>query len=296
MSDSSQNSNTAQQQQQQTQGTTNPWTPTQPLLDQIISGIGGNSTAPTWAQKSAVSGLGSAAAGIPNLAPQLESAIGSINGVPNTTFDAYQKLQSNLAPISDPNNLNPLNTPGFKDALDYAQQQAKNAIAGQFAGGGRSLSPADVTAQAYGMMGATAPVIASQYNANVGNALNANNATYSAGSNAANTALNAWTGGAGMLGNIPGLAMAGPEAQLQAAQTKFGLPFSNLGTALGLTLPIAGLGGQTQGTGSGTQTGNTNTTYNPSWLASIMSPLALGGNSIGGGLFSSGMNTLGKIV
>ncbi len=280
MTDSTQQSN----QTQQTQTQSAPWAPTQPLLQNIIGSLNHQKTAPTAAQTGAVNNLQTAAGSIGNLAPQLQGAIGNINQLPSWLQGLFGNMQGNLSGLSNPANLNPMNTPGFADALNYQKQQITDQINGQFAGAGRDLSPANMKALGYGLGGAIAPAISNQYNANVGNMLNANNSTFNAGANAAGLGLNAYGTGAGLLGQIPGLTMAGPEAQLQAAQTAYGLPYSNIGTKEGMILPIAGLGGQTSGAASG----QTNTTYQPSLLGSAIQGAPLAGSALGG------ISSLGK--
>src|SRR6185436_18342679 len=156
MTDSTQQSN----QQQQTQTQSAPWAPTQASLQSLIGSLGGLNVGPTAAQTGAVGNLQNAAAGIPNLAPQLQNTVSGINQLPEWLKGLFGNLQGNLAGLSDPNKLNPMNTPGFSDALNYQKAQITNDINGQFAAAGRDLSPANSRALAYGLGGAIAPAIA----------------------------------------------------------------------------------------------------------------------------------------
>jgi len=278
--------------QQQTQSQSAPWAPTQPALSGIIDSLNRLKTTPTANQTGAVNNLNTAAQSIPNLGPAAEGAASGALGVPSWLQGLFNNYQSGVQPFTDPKNLNPMNTPGFEDALNYQKQQVTDQINGQFAGAGRDLSPANSRALGYGLGGAIAPAIANQYNANADRMSGILASVFGAGNTAANSALGAYNTGTGILGQIPGLATAAPQAQLQAAQTQFGLPYSNLGTKEGMILPIAGLGGQTSGTASGSQ----NTVNNPSPYAMALGGLNLGGNSIGGSLFSNIFNSLGKAI
>jgi len=82
-----------------------------------------------------------------------------------------------------------------------------------------------------------------------------------------------------MLGQIPGLTMAPGMAQMMAANAAYGLPFQNLGMLEGLTVPIAGLGGQNAGTSAGTTT-----QQSPWWTT------ALGGGLLGASLLGGNRN------
>ena len=66
-------------------------------------------------------------------------------------------------------------------------------------------------------------------------------------------ALNAQMSGLGGAGMLSNLFTQPAQAQLGAANTAFGQPFQNLGMLSGLVNPIAGMGGTTDSTGTGTQ-------------------------------------------
>lgn len=249
------------------QSQTQPWLAAQPQLLSLLGNLGGTNTSVTPQQSAAASALTSAAAGLPSFAPQATAAANTLlaGGGAGTyapmLSGAYNNLQSSLAPYLDPNYTNPLSTPGLSTALGAVNQNITNQINDQFAAAGRDLSPGNSTALAYGLAQGEAPMLASQYNTNVGTQLGAANALYGAG----NTTAGALTGldqqglanmlqGAGLAADIPGLATAPASAQLAAANTAQNLPFANLGAYEGLLTPLAQLGSQSSGTSQGTST------------------------------------------
>ncbi len=131
----------------------------------------------------------------------------------------------------------------------------------QFAAAGRDLSPGNSQALAYGLAQGEAPVIASQYNTNVGNQLAAANTLFNAGNTTASgltglsqTALGNQLQGANLAGELPGLLTAPAQAELAAANTAHALPLQNLAQYDRLLTPLAGLGSQSSGTSQGTTT------------------------------------------
>ena len=256
---------TTQNASQQSQ--TQPWLAAQPQLLGLLGNLGGTNTAVTPQQSAAASALSSSAAGLPSFAPQATAtadalfAGGGAGTYAPMLSGAYNNLQSSLAPYLDPGYTNPLSTPGFSAALGAVNQNITNQIDDQFAAAGRDLSPGNSTALAYGLGQGEAPVIAGQYNTNVGTQLGAANALYGAG----NTSAAALTGldqqalanalqGAGLAADIPALATAPANAWLSAADTAQNLPFTNLGAYESLLTPLAQLGSQTSGTSQGTTT------------------------------------------
>lgn len=265
MTTSSQNT---QQQQTQSQNTqTNPWAPTEGLLGSIIGQLGGFNPSVTANQSGAANNLQSAANGIPNMGPAVTNLSGGLlSNIPNLNANAQQNfgnLSSSLSPLTNPNNLNPMNTPGLSTALAFMNNQIGNQVNGEFAGAGRDLSPANSGSLAYNLAGAEAPLVMGQYNQNVNNLENAANSIFSAGSTTNNNILGNAAAGTAAAGAIPGLSVAGPLASLEAANTGYNLPLSNLSGNEGLILPIAGLGGQSSGTGTSNGTSTTQSTASP---------------------------------
>jgi hypothetical protein len=253
------NPTTTQTQQSQS----SPWSPAVPQLTSLLGNIGNINTGVTPGQSAGVNSLISGAGGIPSFAPQATNTANVLFGGGGAStyapfqMDAYNKLNSSLAPLTNPGSLNPMSTPGFGDALRTVNSDITNQVNDQFAGAGRDLSPGNTTALARGLSQGEGGLIANQYNANAGNLTNASNSLYGAGAGTAgaltgfNQLGNAnMLSGVGAAGAIPGLAMAPGQAQLGAANTGYNLPFGNLSSAESLLTPIAALGGQSSGTGT----------------------------------------------
>ncbi len=283
----SQTQNTSQQSQ------TNPWAPTVPALNNLIGNLSSVSTGVSPAQSAAVNSLLGATSSLPNFAPQAAGTAnnllsgGNANQYAPMLQSAYSGMQGSLSPLANPNNLNPMNTPGFSDALRTMNSDITNQINDQFAAAGRDLSPGNSTALARGLSQGEGNLIANQYNANAGNLMGAANSLYGAGNATAGalTGLNqAGLGnqvqGAGLAAAIPGLATQNASTALSAANTAQNQPFANLAPYEGLLTPLAALGQQSQGTGTSTMTNNV-----PLWqqiLGGVM-----GGAGAAGSLFGA---------
>ena len=240
-------------QTQQAQSTSNPWQPAQPLLQNILSGIGGNfaNLTPTSQEQSALNAWMQNAQGIPNYSGQASSIAGNfMSGDPTGLLGpAYQQYQQTLNPIANAP-LNPMQTPGFSNALNTMNQDITNQVNGEFAGAGRSGSGLNTQALARGISQGDSSAIANQYNQNVQNTMNAGNNMFTAAGQTAG-AMNTATGqGLGIASSVPQFAGMAPQAQLAAGEYAQMLPMQLLGSAENLAVPIAGLGGQTNNTGS----------------------------------------------
>lgn len=275
-----------------TNSVSSPWSAATPLLQSLLDKYGSTNTSVTPGQSGALSDLSSAAASTPNFGNPAATGINSIFSNASTApqlgmlNSAYSTLQGNLNPTASGANLDPYKTPGFSDALGTLTQDITNSTKNVFAGSGRDPSGAGSFAQSLGrgLMQGEAPVIASQYNTNMGNMLAANNSLYGAGSNAAtagaglNTTANSnilsAIQGAGM---IPGLYTQPASTELAAANTAQNLPFANLQPLLTAGTGIGALGGQSSGVGTQTPANNP--------LMNI-----LGGSMIGAGLMFSDEN------
>src|ERR1035437_8088524 len=130
-------SNSPQTTQQSQSSVSSPWTVAQPLLQSLIDQYSGQSTAVTPAQTAATNQLTSDTSAIPNQGAGASNAVsGALNY--NTTpqvgmlGNSLNTLTNNTAPITDPNNLNPYNTPGFSQALNTMTQDTTNAVKGTY--------------------------------------------------------------------------------------------------------------------------------------------------------------------
>lgn len=244
---------------------TAPWAAAQPLLGSIIGDLSGLNTNVTPGQTSAYTQLTNAASGLPNFAPQAEGVVNNAFGT-NTTpqqnllTGANTTFQDTLSPYLSSSYLNPMNTPGLSTELQGLTNTISNNVNDQFAAAGRSLSPGNSTALAYGLEQGEAPVLASQYNANVANQLAAGNAGFGASNTTAQgltaqqlAQLQAETTGLSAASTIPGLATQPGMTAEQIATMQAQQPFTNLGWLSSLAYPLGALGSQSSG--SGTQTG-----------------------------------------
>ena len=235
--------------------TANPWAPAQGLLQSTIGDYSGLSTAMTPQQQAASANLWGAAGALPNMLP---AATGAVQGIFNNAGmipAAYNTLQTNLSPLSNPANLNPYQTPGFSDALNTLTNNITNQVKGTYAASGRSPSGAGTMPQTLsrGLMQGEAPIIQSQYNQNAQNLQAANQMLMNAGisgSAGMNANMMAALQGAGAL---PSLGMAPATAQWGAANAIQGQPFANVQPLLGAATNLGGMGGTT--TGQATQVG-----------------------------------------
>jgi hypothetical protein len=242
----------SQQTSQQSQSQSSPWAPAQPELQSILGGIGGVNPQTTPYQQQALAQLMQNAGGIQNFTGQATGAANNfIGGDPTGLLSpAYKQYQQTMNPIAQAS-LNPMNTPGFSNALGTMNQDITNQVNGEFAGAGRSGSGLNTQQLARGISQGDSQAIANQYNQNVSNVQGASNGLLAAGAGTAG-AMNQATGqGLGIAGTIPGFAGQTPSAMLNAAGQNYMLPLQQLGALENLTVPIAGLGGQSSGSSQG---------------------------------------------
>lgn len=294
----------------QQSSTTAPWAAAQPLLQNIIGSLGNTSTKVTPGQQQAGQTLTAEAASTPSFAaPASAGVTGLLGGGGANTYSpilssAYSAMGSELSPLLNPSNLNPMNTPGFSTALSTVNNDITNQVNSEFAAAGRDMSPANTTALARGLSQGEGGLLAGQYNTNVSNLENAANQYFNAGNSTA-TGLTGFNqlgnqnilSGIGGAGAIPGLTTAPGATQLGAANTVAQQPFQNIGWLSSLAYPLGAMGGTSSGTGTTTQQTSPWSTVIGAGLgaAGLMTgnpALMLGGlGAIGGGLPGSGGNT-----
>lgn len=303
--------------QQDQQSVTNPYGPAQPLLQNILTALGGMGTGETGAQSGAIGMLGNEIGSIGDNTTGENAAVSNAlatNTGPQQQLltDAYNREKTSLAPITDPNNLNPFMTPGFSTAMDTLTNNITNQVKSTFAGSGRDPSGAGTfgKSEALGLEQGEAPIIAQQYNSNVGNLENASNllqggATSTAGGLTAAQLAQITGQGQGLTeaGALPGILEAPGSAALNLANTSYGLPYSNISTLENLVNPIASLGGSTSGSGTTVQSTSTspistalggitglaglNGAMGSGWLSSLGSSLGAGLGSLGSSFASA---------
>jgi hypothetical protein len=249
--------------------TTNPWEPAQPALQGILGQLQGNlgNTGLTSAEGGALNtGVANATnyanqygGQINNYAQNLLNGGGALDQSGNINSN-YQRYVGQTNPLASNTDYNPYDTPGFKDAISTMTSDITNGVNGSFAAAGRDFSGANQGALTRGLTQGLAPTIAAQYNQNVQNQQGAAGNLYGAG----NTNAGLLAGlqqqslanqGAGVQASQDALSAqnAGANATLAAEAQRRGIPVQSLGLLAQIGIPIAGLGGQSTGTSSGTQ-------------------------------------------
>jgi hypothetical protein len=256
--------------------TFNPWAPAMPGLNNILTSLNNQSTALTPAQQAAIAATQGAAGSMPGFGNAATNAVSnmysSINGIPEAGLwgNAYGNYAGAMSPFQSLSNLNPMNTPGFKDALfdpvSGINAQIANNTKAMFAGAGRDpVGNADASkAIAFGESQADLPAMMSQYNTNVANYLGANDRAFQGAgqtatgmTNLLQTPIQNETTALANSMNAGQLWMQPSTTQLGAANTAYGLPYSNIALPAGMYSNIAQLGGSNAGQTAGTQVGAT---------------------------------------
>src|SRR5512139_406906 len=255
-----------QTQQTNQSSTTNPWAEAQPalrgILAQLQSGLGNTNI--TGAENTALNTITANAGNANQFAPQIGNLVGDLlgGGGANAQSGAISgnlaDYQRRLGATADGTQIGA--NSGLNPYLQTISNDVQNRVNGMFAGAGRDLSGANQQALARGIAEGTAPVIANQYNQDVANMRGAADALYGAG----NTTSGLLTGltqqglanrqaGAQLAPSALDAQNAGANSILQAEAARRGIPVQALGLLANIGIPIAGLGGQSQGTATGTQ-------------------------------------------
>ena len=255
--------------QTQTQNsTTAPWAAAQPALTGILSQVnqGLGNTALNANETGAIDSMVKNAGTASQFAPQIADFAKTLLGGGGATDQAgnvnanYQRYVDQTNPLASNTNYNPLETPGFKDALSTTIADITNSTNGQFAAAGRDFSGANSQTLGRGIMQGVAPTIAAQYNQNVQNQQGAAGNLYNAGNTNAGILsgmnqqkLSNMGQGVTAAGAANEAANAGPNAILAAEAARKGIPLQQLSLLASIGVPIAGLGSQSSGTSTGTK-------------------------------------------
>lgn len=235
--------------------TTAPWLEAQPALKGILGQLTGQlgNTGITGAESGALDALKANAANAGQFLPQIEGLLKDMfaGGGATAGLDDYKRR---LAGTADGTQIGA--NSGLRPYLDTISNDVQNRVNSMFAGAGRDLSGANQGALARGIAEGTAPVIASQYNTDVGNMRSAADALYGADSTTAQRALANRQAGAQMAPTVFETQNAGQKAILEAEALRRGIPMQALGLLAQIGIPIAGLGSQS--TGKSTTTGEQN--------------------------------------
>ncbi len=263
------------------QSTTQPWAPAQPALQGILSGIQSQmgSYQPNAAENGALSTLVQNANTQPNWGTTANDLTKSyLGGDPTGLVNpAYNTLKGQLLPYASGDNLDPTKAPGMANVLSTIRNDVSNNINSQFAGAGRDLSGLNVQNVSRGIAQGEAVPLLNQYNSNVNNQLGAAGSLFNAAGTTANSITGNQAAGLNLANIAPQLANAPAMSILNAEAGVRGLPLQNLGMLENLTIPIAGLGTQSQGSGS--------YTMSPLQQMAMGSGALFGNKGIFGGLF-----------
>jgi hypothetical protein len=246
--------------------TTEPWKDAQPALQGILGQLSTNlgNTGLTGAESGALDTLqrnaGQAsqfAPAITNFANNLLSG-GNAGAESGNIQNGLSTFQNQLTPYANGSMIG--NNPALKAQLDTIMSDVGNNINGQFAAAGRDFSGANQQAYGRGVAQGIAPVLASQYNQDVANQINAAGQLYGAQNTTSGllAGLNQQSlanqqAGVTAAGQATDAANAGANQTLAAEAARRGIPVQALGLLAQIGIPIAGLGGQSTGQSTTTQ-------------------------------------------
>ena len=253
--------------QQQT-SQTSPYAGAAPALTGILGGL--TSLVPgagslTGAQGGALNTIeANANAGNPFAAPTAGVARGLLNGGGAQNNDAaiaanLSNYQGLLTPFANGSMVG--QNKALQAQLGTIGSDVTNQVNSQFAAAGRDGSPDNYQALGRGIAQGEAPVIASQYNQDVQNQLNAAGSLYGAGNttygllNQDQAAANANAqAGVGVGTQALDANNYGANSVLAAEAQRTGIPIQNLTTLLGAVSPVAQAFGTQSGNTTGTST------------------------------------------
>lgn len=281
--------------------TTAPWTAAQPTLQGILGQLNtglSSSAGITGTENDALSRLTANSANAMQYAPQISNLVGNLfNGggadaQSGNISQALQDYQRRLNPIADGANIGPGGNPALQGYLSTIGNDVQSRVNGMFAGAGRDMSGMNQQTLARGITEGQAPILAQQYNTDVGNMRSAADSLYGASNNTAGllTGLNQQglanqQAGAGMAQTNYNNFNDSQNAVLQAEAARRGIPVQALGLLANIGIPIAGLGSQS--TGQSTTQGRNQMSGAQQFATigqgvnSFLSPFSGGGN--GGG-------------
>jgi hypothetical protein len=255
------------QQTQQTQQKTEPWAPAIPLATNLLGQLQGrlDNTGVTANETSALDALtANAQVGNP-YAPAIGGVANSLLAGGNATAQApmlqsaYQQYANQLSPYASGAMLDPSKNPALQNYLSTIQNDVANQVNAQFAGAGRDLSGLNQQALARGISQGEAPVLLDAYNQAVQNQLGAAGSLYGAAnstggllSNLNQTQLQNQQAGIGASSAALQARDASANQLLALEAMRRGLPLQNIGQIENLMVPLAQLGGSSNGTSTTT--------------------------------------------
>ena len=242
---------------------TNPWEPTIPGLQSLISDITGYSktgVGPTSDQLDAFEQLkANAGEGNPfeEQIGQLSADLFGADSRSGEVESAYADLSRRLGGVADGENLDVNENPYLQDMMQTVGDDIFKRIGSQFAGAGRDITgnAAGLKAMGRGITEGQLPTLFNQYNLERANQSDAAKTLFSGGTNAASTAQGLDQASLGQRMQGVSAAQAFMDARDQGANTILNLeeqmkdmPAEDLANYVSLLGSIAGLGGQSKGT------------------------------------------------
>lgn len=257
---------------------TNPWANATGTLNSILGQVntGLNNTGLTSAQTNALNTIESNANNNPYTTAISNNATNLLNGGGATNQNGaisqnYQDYVNRLSSTANGNNIGA--NSALNPYLQNIQSDVANSVNGQFAAAGRDMSGANQQAYGRGVAQGIAPVLASQYNTDVNNQMNAANSLYGAG-NTTSGLLNG-TNQQYLSNQQQGTSAAndaltsknyGANQTLTAEGLKQSIPTNNLSLLANIGTSIGSLGSSSNGTGTTSGTSNTTGTKTASQL------------------------------
>ena len=238
-------------QKQNQSSTTAPWLEAQPAIKGILGQLQGQlgNTGVTGAESGALDAIKANAGNASQFLPQIQGLLKDMfaGGGATAGLDDYKRRLSGTA---DGTQIGA--NSGLQPYLNTISNDVQNRVNSMFAGAGRDFSGANLQTLARGIAEGTAPVIASQYNTDVGNMRSAADALYGAERGSAQQGIANRQAGAQMAPTVFETQNAGQKAILEAEALRRGIPMQALGLLAQLGIPIAGLGSQSSGTATTT--------------------------------------------
>lgn len=248
---------TEQTQQSSQHQQSRPWAMTMPALHNLIGQLQGQlgQTGLTGTESQAFNQLTkNAQAGNP-FAGQMSNLANSLfSGGNGKLDDAYADYEKRMSPYADGKMLGPDGNPMLNKYLDTNRADISSQVNGMFAAAGRDFSGANLNSLSRGITEGNAPILASQYNTDVGRQFDAANGLYSNANNTENMKAQFGQAGVGVSDAAMRAQNYGPNQLLAIEAQKRGIPMQNLSSIAQLLTPLAQLGGTQHGTSTGSST------------------------------------------
>lgn len=250
------------------QSQTDPWEPTIPYLTDFLGSLNNikGTPGPTTAQSTAYGQLTNNATTGPNYATELDQLTRDTLAAPSRAGEvdaAGRTFQERIAPIASGSNIS-LDNPILQQALQMVGDDASNRVRGAFAGVGRDITgnAAGQRALGKGVTEAQLPLLLGEIARQQGRTDAAIRDSATGANTTATTAQGLDTNALATRATAPSVIAAAAGERDRPANTVISLeeqlktmPYEDLSLLAQLLLPTAGLGQQSQGTGTQKQRG-----------------------------------------